>query len=111
MHRSYYERKTFFEDLPNATKFLFDLGMEDGMERPQCIIIGFENNNVNEQTHDASTFNMMNVTDCFCKNGSEFFPDDRTINNYGAYNCIEAFKNIVNFNQDFNGLPHNIKHI
>ena len=85
--------------------------MESGIERPQCIKIGFENNNVNEQTHDASTFNMMKVTDCFCKNGSEFFPEDRTINNYGTYNYIEAFKDIVNFNQDFNGLPHNIKHI
>ena len=31
------------------------------MERPQYIIIGFENNNVIEQTHDASTFDVMNV--------------------------------------------------
>ena len=30
--------------------------MESGMERPQYIIVGFESNNVNEQTHDASTF-------------------------------------------------------
>ena len=52
--------------------FLFDLGMESGMERPQYIIVGFENNNVNEQTHDASTFHIMNVTECYCKIGSEF---------------------------------------
>ena len=78
------KERHFFENPPSATNFLFDHGMESGMERPQCIKIGFEINNVNEQTHDASTFNMMNVTDCFCKNGSEFFPDDRTINNYGA---------------------------
>ena len=32
---SYYERKTFYKDVPNATNFLFDLGMESGMERPQ----------------------------------------------------------------------------
>ena len=50
---SYYERKTFYKNVPNATNFLFDLGMESGMERPQYIIVGFENNNVNEQTHDA----------------------------------------------------------
>ena len=36
-------------NVPNATNFLFDLGMEKGMERPQKIKIGFENNNVNEQ--------------------------------------------------------------
>ena len=53
---SYYERKTFYKNVPNATNFFFDQGMESGMERPQYIIVGFENNNVNEQTHDASTF-------------------------------------------------------
>ena len=42
---SYYERKTFYNNVPNATNFLFDLGMESGMEIPQYIIIGFEINN------------------------------------------------------------------
>ena len=74
---SYYERKSFYKNVPNATNFLFDLGMESGMERPQYIIVGFENNNVNEQTHDASTFDIMNVTECYCKIGSEFYPEDR----------------------------------
>ena len=32
---SYYERKTFYKNVPNATNFLFDLGMDSGMERPQ----------------------------------------------------------------------------
>ena len=32
---SHYERKTFYNNVPNATNFLFDLGMESGMERPQ----------------------------------------------------------------------------
>ena len=36
---SYYERKTFYKNVPNATNFLFDLGMESGMERPQYKII------------------------------------------------------------------------
>ena len=39
---SYYERKTFYKNVPNATNFLFDFGMESGMERPQYIIIGFD---------------------------------------------------------------------
>ena len=60
---SYYERKTHYKNLHNATNFLFDLGMESGMERPQYIIVGFENNDVNIQTHDASTFDIMNVTE------------------------------------------------
>ena len=38
---SYYERKTFYKNVPNATNFLFDLGMESGMERPQYIIVDF----------------------------------------------------------------------
>ena len=45
---SYYERKTFYKTVPNATNFLFDLGMESRKERSQYIIVGFENNNVNE---------------------------------------------------------------
>ena len=79
------------------------------MERPQYIIVGFENNNVNEQTHDASTFDIMNVTECYCKIGSEFYPEDRMNNNYGINNCNEAIKEIVGFNKDYNGFPHNIK--
>ena len=51
---SYYERKTFYKNIPNATNFLFDLGLKIGMET-QYKVICFENNNVNEQTHDAST--------------------------------------------------------
>ena len=106
---SYYERKTFYKNVPNATNFLFDLGMESGMERPQYIIVGFENNNVNEQTHGASTFDVMNVTEWYCKIGSEFYPEDRMNINYGTNNYNEAFKEIVSFNKDYNGLPHNIK--
>ena len=106
---SYYERKTFYKNLPNAINFLFDLGMQRGMERPQYIIIVFENNNVNEQTHGASTFHIMKVTECYCKIGSEFYFEDRMNINYDTNNYNEAFKEIVSFNKDFNGLPHNIK--
>ena len=67
---SYYERKTFYKNVTNATNFLCDLGMESGMERRQYIIVGFDNNNINEQTHEASTFHMMTVTECYCKIGS-----------------------------------------
>ena len=105
---SYYERKTFYKNVPNATNFLFDLGMESGMERPQYIF-GFEKNNVNEQTHDASTFHIMNVTECYCKIGSEFYPEDRMNINYGTNNYSDAFTEIVSFNKDYKGLPHNIK--
>ena len=50
IYLSYYERKTFYKNLPNANNFVFDLGMESGMERLKYTIIAFENNNVNEQT-------------------------------------------------------------
>ena len=40
--------------------------MESGMERPQYLIVGFENDNVNEQTHDASRFDIMIVTEGYC---------------------------------------------
>ena len=106
---SYYERKTFYKNVPNATNFLFDLGMESDMERPQFITVGFENNNVNEPTHDARTFDVMNVTECYCKIGSEFYPEDRMNINYGTNNYNEALKEIVSFKKDYNGLPHNIK--
>ena len=102
----YCERQIFYKNVPNATNFLFDLGMESGMERPQYIKVGFENNNVNEQTHDASTFDIINVTECYCKIGSEFYPEDRMNINYGTNNYNEAFKEIVSFNKDYNVLPH-----
>ena len=106
---SYYERKTFYKNVPNATNFLFDLGMESGEKRPQYIIVGLENNNANEQTHDASTVDIMDISECYCKIGSEFYPENRMNNNYGTNNYNEAFKEIVSFNKDYNGLPHNIK--
>ena len=92
---SYYKRKTFYKNVPNAANFLFDLGMESGMERPQYIIVGFEINNVIEQTHDASTIDIMNVTECYCKIGSEFYPEDRMNINYGSNNYNEAFKRLL----------------
>ena len=106
---SFYERKTFYKNVPIAINFLFDLGMESGMERPKYIIIGFETIKVIEQTHDASTFDIMKITECYCKIGSEFYPEDRMNINYGTNNYNEAFKEIVNFNEDYNGLPHNFK--
>ena len=106
---SYYERKPFYMNVPNATNILFDLGMESGMETPQYIIVDFENNNVHEQTHDASTFDIMNVTECYCKIGSEFYPEDGMNIDYGTNNYNEAFNEIVSFNKDYNGLPYNIK--
>ena len=47
------------------------------MERPQYIIVGFENNN---------------VTECYCKIGSDFYPEDRMNINYGTNKYNEAFK-------------------
>ena len=79
------------------------------VQKDPIIIIGLENNNVNRQTHDAIIFDIMNVTECYCKIGSEFYPEDRMNINYGTNNYDEAFKEIVNFNKDYNGLPHNIK--
>ena len=83
--------------------------MESGMERPQHKLIGFENNNDDDQTHDASTFGIMNVNECYCKIGSEFYPEDRMNISYGTNKYSEAFKEIVYFIKDYNGLPHNIK--
>ena len=51
----------------------------------------------------------MNVTECYCKIGSEFYPEDRMNINYATNNYNEAFKAIVSLNKDYNGLPHNIK--
>ena len=51
----------------------------------------------------------MNVTECYCKISSEFYPEDGMNINYGTNNYNEAFKEIVSFNKDYNGLPHNIK--
>ena len=51
----------------------------------------------------------MNLTECYCKIGSEFYPEDRMNINYGTINYKKAFKETVSFNKDYNGLPYNIK--
>ena len=48
----------------------------------------------------------MNVTECYCKIGSVFYPEDRMNTNYGTNNYNGAFKEIVSFIKDYNGLPH-----
>ena len=70
---SYYEIKTFYMNTPNATNFSLNLGMKIS----QYKTIGFEIINVNDETNDASTFDIMNVTECYFKIGSEFHPEDR----------------------------------
>ena len=65
--------KESHKNVPNATNFLFELGMESGMERQQHIIIGFENYKVKERTHDANTFDIMNGTASYC-HSSKLFP-------------------------------------
>ena len=37
----------------------------------------FSSINIHEQTHDASTIDITNVIECYCKIGSEFHPKDR----------------------------------
>ena len=51
----------------------------------------------------------MNVTECYSKIDSEFYPVDRMNILYGTNNYKDAFKKIVNYNKYYNGLPHNIK--
>ena len=51
----------------------------------------------------------MNVTECYCKIGSDIYPEERMNNNYGNNHYDENFTKIVNFNKDFKSLPHNIK--
>ena len=56
------------------------------MNRPQYIIVDFENNHGNEQTYDARNFDIMNVTECYCKIGSEFYPEERMNISYCSNN-------------------------
>ena len=70
--------------------------------------MNFENNNVNYQTNDSSMCNEIHVTECFCKIGSVTYPVDR-MNKYDANNNNVAYKEIVNFNRNFNGFPDSIK--
>ena len=51
----------------------------------------------------------MIATECYCGICSEFYPEDRMNINYGTKIYNEAFKEVVNFNKEFNGLPHNIR--
>ena len=88
---------------------MFDIVVECGFEIPQCIIVTFENNNVNDQTNDSSIFNEMDVTECFCKIGYVTYPDNRMTINYGANNYNVEYKDIVNFNRNQSGLLDSIR--
>ena len=82
--------------------------MPSDIQIPNYIADAFENNNANEQITDASVFNIMDASECYCKIGSGFYPEDRINISYEINHCKEAFKEIINFNKD-NGLPDNMK--
>ena len=46
----------------------------------------FENNNVIEQTNDASNFNEIDVFEGYCKIGIVIYPEDRVDIVYGTTN-------------------------
>ena len=95
-------------DLLNATNFLFDLWKVIWKDRNLYLLV-LKKNNVIEQSHDAIVFNKMNVTECYCKIGSEFYLKDRRNISYGTNHYKEALNEIVSFNTDYNGLPRKIK--
>ena len=64
---------------------------------------------VNDQENDARKLSLMNVTECFCKIGGEFYPEDIVNFNYGNKVYNEVIKEIKNFNKDCNDLPDYIK--
>ena len=48
------KKNQFYVNVPDATDFLFDIGVESGFEISQYIILIFVNHNVNEQTDDSN---------------------------------------------------------
>ena len=109
MDLSFYDIKTFFRNVPDATIFLFDLVVENVFKMPQYVIVTYQNNDFNEQSNVSSIFKEMDVTECFRKVGSVPYPDNKTINNYGADNYNVAYNEIVNFNRNYNRLLDSIQ--
>ena len=60
-----------------------------------------------EQNSDASTFNIKNITEFYCTIGVEFCPDDRLIIISEANNYNEAFKELIYFEKEENGILDN----
>ena len=81
------------------------------MERPHYIIVGFENNNADEQTHDAVIFDMTYVTESYRTIGTEFYPQDSMVIIYGTKIHDKNFKEKLRYRKNFNRLPIKIKNI
>ena len=73
------------------------MDVESGMERPQKRIIRYKINDINEQTYDASIFDVMNFAEWYCNMGSKFYPEQRIIFKCGAIKYNEAYKEIPEF--------------
>ena len=80
--------------MPDATNFLFDIGVASGFEIPQYFIAAFKNT-VNDQTSDSSVIEGVDFTECFCKTGPVSYPDDGMTINYGKNIYNAAYKEIV----------------
>ena len=65
------------------------------MQRPHCIIVGFENKNIIDQGQVASPFKIIDVIESYCKIVSELCPFDRMNIGYRINNSYKAFKKLV----------------
>ena len=79
------------------------------MECPENKMEAFKNNDGNGQTHFAVILDMVNVNECYCIIGGEFYSVERMNITLDADYYNEVFKVITSLNKNYNGLPNIIK--
>ena len=101
----YLEKKTFYQTVPRATEFNFDLSLQVGVEIPVYVIICFQNTNVNAQTNDT-TYTQLDVTNAYCQIGSDCYPEDYMKIDYTRNIYDDAYNEVLSFYKNQIGLPH-----
>ena len=96
----YVERSVFMKEVNNQNLWNFELGSQENMNVPICIIIGFQQQDTQgSQSLNNDTFCRLQVVSAHCSIGTDKYPDSAIILNYGdddysqGYHQIkEAFK-------------------
>ena len=93
----YTERKVFIKKVDTKTDWSFDLGMFSE-QAPKYVIVGFQNrNNIESQTHDNATFDLLPISSAVCIIGSQNYTDKMITCDYDRNNYHEAYYEMESF--------------
>ena len=93
---SFIKRSSYMKDVTTKNNWTFEFGVEDGIEIPIYVIVGFmQRDQFNEHYHNNDSFYRQSVVIAQCSIGSEKFPDAGINCRYAIDKYSQAYGEVV----------------